>query len=163
MNTLPELLDTVVRDNPQKAAIIEGGRKLTYLDLQQRVHSLAGRLSSLGVKQGDSVALLLPNGAEFVISFFAIARLGAIVVPLNSHYQQNELTYFIGDCKASTLITIKEFEDLCSRVLAGLGDRCNLLILEEAEAWKPPIPQGERNHFSGPVESNHASNDVIYQ
>ena len=82
MTTLPDLLAAVTRGSPRKAAIVEKSGELSYLRLRQRVLSLAGRLVGTGVKRGHRVALLLPNGAEFVTGFFAVAELGGIVVPL---------------------------------------------------------------------------------
>jgi long-chain acyl-CoA synthetase len=163
LNTLPELLDGAVRSNPQKAAVIDGERKLSYLGLQERVQSLSHRLSTLGVKRGDPVALLLPNGAEFVVSFFAIARLGGIVVPLNSHYQQTELSFFVGDCRPAALITLQEFAGLCRGVLAGLRYRCDLLILEERWLWAAPISEGESSAIRGSIERSRPGDSVIYQ
>lgn len=160
MNTVPDLLNAAVEQNPSKAAIIEE-RELSYSSLQQRVHFLAGRLRSLGVKRGDAVALLLPNGADFVTSFFATVRLGAVAVPLNSHYQQDELIYFTTNCNASVLITIGEFAGLCGRVLARLERRCDLIIVGEDASWEvgPTDPQSERNLPDGPSPTDN----LIYQ
>jgi len=165
MKSLSHMLEAAARYNPHTAAIIDGERKLTYLSLLHRVNSLADWLRSLGVKQGVSVALLLPNGPEFVRSFFAIAELGAIIVPLNTHYQLNELTYFLSDCKASVLITHKEFEDLCRRVLADLRDPCDLLVLDEAAIWEPvhALPEEKQRVISVHAGGNHSDEKVIYQ
>lgn len=164
MTTLPDLLAAATRRSPHKAAIIEEGGELSYLSLWERVRLLAGRLRGLGVRRGDPVALLLPNGAEFVASFFAIAELGGIVVPLNSRYQHNELTRFIGDCRASVLITLREFEDTSFRALEGLADPCHLLVLDEG-AWgtADPLRHDNQSAIRSPAEGANADDVVIYQ
>lgn len=165
MNTLPQLLHAVASRYPAKPAIIEGERKLSYSGLRQSVRSLALRLSALGVKRRDPVVLLLPNGAEFVVSFFAINELGGIAVPLNWHYQHDELTRFVGDCKASVLITLAPFEELCRRVLATLPHRCNLLALDPRAVWAPPheISQEERGESNVSRGPSHSDDNAIYQ
>ena len=100
MKTLPEILDAVVARHPGKTAIVDGDRRPTYLELQRTIRTLAGRLHALGVRPGDSIAVMLPNGADFVAGFFAVADLGAVVVPLNVQYRQKELDHFIRDSGA---------------------------------------------------------------
>jgi long-chain acyl-CoA synthetase len=166
MNTLPQLLNAVASGCPAKPAIVEGEKKLSYSSLHQKVCSLALRLSALGVKQGDPIVLFLPNGAEFVVSFFAIAELGGIAVPLNCHYQQDELTYFIDDCRAPALITLEPLKELCRRVLATtLPRRCELLVLDQTEVWSPPheVSQEGQGELKIPVGDNHSDNKALYQ
>lgn len=165
MDTLPHLLANAVRSNPHKVAIIEGERKLTYLGLQEKVRSLAGQVGGMGVKPRASVALLLPNGADFVASFLAVAELGAIAVPLNTHYRQNELTYFLSDSRASALITLKESEHQCRRVLARLMHRCDLLVLDETAVWQARhvFPCEEQSAIKIPTGHHCPDENVIYQ
>ena len=91
MKTLPEMLTTVAKQNAERTAIVNGETRVSYAALERGVASLAAELSGLGVCPGDRIALLLPNGLDFVTSYFAAVALGAIVVPLNDHYQQTEL------------------------------------------------------------------------
>lgn len=165
MNTLPQLLNAVASRYPEKPAIIEREKGLSYSSLRQSVRSLTLRLSALGVKQEDPIGLLLPNSAEFVVSFFAITELGGIVMPLNYHYQQGELTYFIGDCRVPVLITLEPTAELCRRVLATLPHRCDLLVLDPTAVWAPPheVSQQEQGQVNVPVGDNHSDNNAIYQ
>ena len=80
MNTLREMFGTVTRQNESRAAIVEDGVTTSYALLEKSVLSLALRLHRKGIRQGDRVALLLPNGSEFVIGFFAAVEAGAIVL-----------------------------------------------------------------------------------
>ena len=133
MNTLREMFGTVTRQNESRAAIVEDGVTTSYALLEKSVLSLALRLHRQGIRQGDRVALLLPNGSEFVIGFFAAVEAGTIVVPLNDHYQQDELIYFIKACGISLLITAREHASLCQRVLSVCQSTCRLLFVEDRE------------------------------
>ena len=132
MKTLPEILDAVVARHPGKTAIVDGDRRPTYLELQRTIRTLAGRLHALGVRPGDSIAVMLPNGADFVAGFFAVADLGAVVVPLNVQYRQKELDHFIRDSGASVLITSTELEGLCRSVDVVQAGQCRLVLVDGA-------------------------------
>ena len=70
---------------PNTEALVEPatGRRLTYRELNARANCVANSLRGIGVSEGDRVALLLMNGAEFVETFYAGAKIGAVNVPLN--------------------------------------------------------------------------------
>jgi len=97
----------------------ETGMRLNYAELDRRCNRTADLLARAGVRVGDRVALLLMNGIEFVESFFAIAKLGAIVVPLNWRLAPDELAFILGDSGARTLIFGAEF----AAVVSGLQQR----------------------------------------
>ena len=95
MKTLIEILATVAAQNSNRIAVVEGQTAVSYSDLEKAIVSLAAQLSELGIRPGDRVAILLPNGSEFIISYFAIVLVRGIVVPLNEQYQQSELSHFL--------------------------------------------------------------------
>ncbi len=78
------LLETSATTRPQHTAVIHNGRKLSYAELDSAAKRLAAGLSSLGVRTGDKVAVMLPNVPEFVIAYFGILKLGGCVVPINT-------------------------------------------------------------------------------
>jgi long-chain acyl-CoA synthetase len=91
---------------PNKEAIIFGGASITYHELHERVCRLSSALlACCGVQQGDRVALLLPNIPEFLISYYAALRLGAIAVSLNVMFKHDELKFILNDSEARLLIT----------------------------------------------------------
>ncbi|HTO53252.1 MAG TPA: long-chain-fatty-acid--CoA ligase [Myxococcota bacterium] len=108
--------------NPSLEAFIDthSGRRFSFADLNARSNRTASFLArELGVKHGERVALLLMNGPEFVESFFAIAKLGAICVPLNWRLVADELEFILKDAGARTLIYGGEF----AQVVAELEKR----------------------------------------
>lgn len=102
--TLYQALHTVAAEYPERPAITFGAQTLTYHQLNDRIDALARQLRELGVGPGDRVAIILPNCLEFVYAFFAPAALGAVVVPLNPVYRQQEFKQILADSEASVVI-----------------------------------------------------------
>ncbi|MHA1269145.1 MAG: class I adenylate-forming enzyme family protein [Candidatus Helarchaeota archaeon] len=87
------------------------GREYTWKLLNEKVNSISNALRNMNVKKGNRVALLLENCDQLVISYFAIPKLGAIVVPLNYMSNKNELIYVLNDCTPNTLIFGDRFKN----------------------------------------------------
>ncbi|MFA5786765.1 MAG: AMP-binding protein [Actinomycetota bacterium] len=103
---LTRLLDDSARNFPNRTALIFEGNKISYADLADQVGRFAGALSALGVRKGDRVGILLPNCPQNVIAFFAILRLGAIVVQNNPLYTERELQHQFKDSGLEVLICL---------------------------------------------------------
>jgi long-chain acyl-CoA synthetase len=129
--TLPELFDEVAARDPDKTAIVDGERRLTYSELRGRASQIASHLEGIGVKRGAIVSLYLPNGIEFLAGFMAIARLGATVAPLNAQYRERELSYYLADCGASAIVTSAASEPRCRAVTADLGHHCDVVAVDQ--------------------------------
>ncbi len=77
---------------------------LSYADLHKRSDSLAAALMARGIRKGAHVSLMMPNVPEFVLSWFALAKLGAVLVPTNSAYTSTELDYLLNQSDAQAII-----------------------------------------------------------
>ncbi len=91
---------------PQRPALLapEDGKPLSYEELATRVGALARRLAGAGVRRGDRVGLVLPNGPEIVELLFAITSLGAAAAPLNPGYTEDEHAFYLGDVQPRVLL-----------------------------------------------------------
>ena len=98
------MLASAVARRPQGVALICGDESITYRQLDALVGRVAGGLKALGVEKDDRVAMVIGNSIEFVVVMFAVARLGAISVPLNIRHQAGENRHIIEDCKAKIVI-----------------------------------------------------------
>ncbi len=108
--------------SPKREAFFDGeNTRLTFAELAERSHQVGNALLESGVKPGDRVALLLMNGAEFLESFFAIARIGAVVVPLNWRLVADELTFILDDSGTTTLLFGEEFRDTVTDIHGRSG------------------------------------------
>ena len=99
-----EQLARAARIRPQGVAFLIGDETRTYAELDDRASRVAGALRDLGVGRGDRVALFLSNQPAFVEAFFAVCRLGAVVVPVNFRLVAAELACILRDSGSRVLI-----------------------------------------------------------
>jgi oxalate---CoA ligase len=105
--TTGSTLRSVLARGPDEATALvapEGERRWTYGALRSQVAALAGQLADAGIRRGDRVAMVLPNGPEIVAAFLAIVHGGAVAAPLNPAYTQDEFRFFFGDIQPRALI-----------------------------------------------------------
>ena len=108
-------------------------KALTYKGFNDKVNQLSHLLLDKGVKKTDRVAILLRNSIEFVISYFAIIKIGAIALPLNVMLTFEELDFIIQDAKASALITSRSFKEIADELMARVDSLQFLLEIENFE------------------------------
>jgi len=108
-DTLPEILVKTATEHPDYIASTMNELDITYGEINKKVNGFAHALQAMGVKRGDRVALLLPNSPTYIIGFYAVAKLGAIVVNLNVMSQGADLVKFLNDSDAQIMITLDIF------------------------------------------------------
>jgi long-chain acyl-CoA synthetase len=111
-----------------KVALFVGDEKIRYRDLLRQVEGFAGYLQSKGVKEGDRVAFFLRNSSEFIIALFALSKLGAIAVPVNTFLKSDELSYILKDSGSVILIASAIYEKVVHH--SDVKELCNLIIWE---------------------------------
>lgn len=99
------LLERAAGADPSKVAVIYGGETIRYDELADRAARCAAGLSQRGVREGDCVATVLPNCPDFIVTFFATMRLGAIFLPLNPQYKQEEFGRFLAECRPRAIVS----------------------------------------------------------
>lgn len=142
---LGRMLEESSHRYPNNAAILYDGKSLTYEALHSAVNSLGNELRGLGIQKGDKVAIMLPNCPEFVISYFAVQKLGAVAVTVNILSTSYELRHLIGNSDAKCLITetplakryeeIREDIPLCNHIITTSG-------LDTASQFRETIEKG---------------------
>jgi fatty-acyl-CoA synthase len=100
------------RVNPDRVAVRFGSRQLTYDELDERSDRLASALRAHGFVKGDRVGVLLYNRLEWVETFFALAKLGGVVVPINYLLKPQEVSYIADDAGLGWLIYEQELSAL---------------------------------------------------
>lgn len=110
--TIGDLFDQTVARFPENDALISRHQKLryTYQELQQEVNRCARGLMKMGVQKGERVGIWSPNNAQWCITQFATAKIGAILVNINPSYRTHELEYALKQSGTSTLILEGEFK-----------------------------------------------------
>lgn len=102
--SLPDMLSEIAERFPDKPAIEFFGAQTTFSELQDQVLRFAQGLRRIGVKRGDRVALIMPNAPQHVVAFYAVLRLGAVVVEHNPLYTRDELRTQFEDHGAEIVI-----------------------------------------------------------
>lgn len=120
-----EYFKQIARNYPEKPAIISGKQVVNYAELLDRIDSLSGGLVESGVREGDAVAVLLPNSVEFVASILAIMACNAIAVPINTRFQAAEVKYYLETSSACKVIHGDKAEGLLESISSPIA-RINL-------------------------------------
>ncbi|MGD9961594.1 long-chain-fatty-acid--CoA ligase [Nocardioides sp.] len=100
MLNLASLLEDSARDYPAREAVVLGGTRLTYAQVNAAANQVANLLVERGIEPGDKVALTCPNLPYFTIIYFGILKAGATVVPLNVLLKSREIAYHLADSDA---------------------------------------------------------------
>lgn len=130
-----ELLARNARKMPNQEAIVDGGDRISYRDFHNNVNLLASSFANQGIKKGDKVILFMPNTKEFLYTYFAVLRLGAIIVPINARLTTPEIEYILGHSEG---IAIVAHEMLFDQV-KDLSDKYSLLCIKTGQGvgkWK---------------------------
>ena len=101
---ISSMVEEHARRNPGWDAVVSEDLTLSWEEFNNRINRLGNALRNLGIKKGDRVALYLPNSPEYLISYFAIARIGAVAVPFNIMYKSAEITYIINNSGRPSLL-----------------------------------------------------------
>src|SRR4030042_3698924 len=117
---LIQMLENTVRQYPNRIGFICDHQKLTFQEFDQISNKIAAGLQKYNVKKGDRVSLLLGIGLEFPLCFFALMKLGAIGVPLNTRFKGEELSYEINHSGSRLLVVDREYWPNIDPVRTGL-------------------------------------------
>lgn len=130
--------------NPDNEALFDvwANKRFTYAELNDRTNQVVNAISPI-VKKGDRVALLMMNSHEFISAFFAIAKLGAVVVPLNWRLVPDELEFILKDSGSTVLFYSEEFLPSVAE-LHSRGNKTDVAhwIHTGSNDTKPPFAKG---------------------
>ncbi|MCG1020943.1 AMP-binding protein [Sutcliffiella horikoshii] len=110
--TIGELMDDTVSQYPHKEAVVypETGLRYTYKEFQEACNKVAKGFMSLGIKKGDHIAVWASNKPEWLVAQYASAKIGAVLVTVNTSYQSKELEYLLRQSDSTTLLLMDEFK-----------------------------------------------------
>ncbi len=115
--TLGQLLDETVAKMPDTLAMTFGTQTITYRQFGNRVNRFAGALADIGIERGERVGLMGPNCPQWEIAFYALLKLGAIVVQTNPMYIEREIAYQMNDSGATTIIVLEMLYPRVRRII----------------------------------------------
>jgi fatty-acyl-CoA synthase len=127
--TIGQILDETAEKFPDTDALVYVNRNLryNYKEFNEKVDRFAKGLMALGIKKGDHIAVWAYNVPEWVFLQFASAKIGAVLVTVNTYYKSNELSYLLKQSDATTLFLVQGFKDVdyvdvVNKVLPDLKD-----------------------------------------
>jgi long-chain acyl-CoA synthetase len=134
------MLDDSARRFPDRPAIAWFGRHLSYRWLVREVERFSAVLDGLGVSRGDRVGLIVPNSPQYVVAYYAVARLGAIVVGNNPLYTTREMEHQLHDAGVATVVVLDTFHDAFAPVFRDIGIR-NVVVTKITDYMRFPLRQ----------------------
>ncbi len=115
---LTHFLETSAQEFPDKTAVRFEGQRVTYAELNASCNRLAAGLKQMGLSAKDCCALMLPNSIHAMIAYNALAKLGAVIIPINFMYREHELRYIFSDSKPRAFIGAEPYLEEVSKVLS---------------------------------------------
>lgn len=155
--SLFDIVEQSARDYPDAPALEFFGKSMTYGSMLEQVERAAEGLRELGVKAGDPVALVLPNCPQHIIAFYAVLRLGAVIVEHNPLYTPRELRKQFEDHGAKTAIVWNKVVDSVQDFPADIAVK-NLISVDITRS----MPMKMRALLRLPVSKARESRDALY-
>ena len=131
---IKQLLHTPLAQTAHQEIVYRDVRRLTYLELRDRIGRLASALQKIGVRPGDSVGVLDWDSNRFLEAFFAIPMMGVVLQTVNVRLSPEQIAYTIDHAGSSTLLVNDEFVDLVQSILPQLSKVKRLVVLTDRKA-----------------------------
>jgi crotonobetaine/carnitine-CoA ligase len=131
-------------DAPDRPALIHGDDRLTYRELDRRVDEAAATWQALGIHKGDRVAFMLPNSTAFLEAWLGLARAGGVLVALNTRWQEEEISYFLGLTEPLLAVVGSELEDDFRRGAAGHPGLERTVVVQPGETFADAVQHSDR-------------------
>lgn len=135
MENFASTLDYHVDRRPEKVVLRDDRVALTNRELFNRVNALAAALAGHGLEEGDVVAMLLPNRVEFVEIIYAVNRLGAVFLPINTRLAPDEWDYILTNSLASVIIADPSFVDALDTLSSTAQPRVRVAVGGAKGSW----------------------------
>jgi long-chain acyl-CoA synthetase len=161
---LPDILHESAERHAAKTAVVCADQRLSFADLNSKAREVAVMLRHLSVRKGDPVLISMTNSVEFVVAFFAIAKVGAVIVPINPDLSLREVQYIVQHCAAKVLITTPDNRKLCQDFLPSLATPEAVVVLHDDPRYarenllrEPSLQQ--RLYFPQEIVGAHDANE----
>ncbi len=118
MMRVEHFLEGSARRHPDKVALVAGGRRLTFAEVDGAANHLAGALVAGGVRRGDRVIVFMDNCWEAVVAIFATLKAGAVFSPINPSTKADKLAYVLGNCRPTAIVTQEKLVAVVAEALA---------------------------------------------
>lgn len=107
--TVGQALAQTVAAYPDRTAYIDQGQSYSWKQVGAMAQAWASQLQAMGIRSGDRIGIILPNGLPWVLTYLAAAKIGAVVVGLSVRYRDSELDFMLEDSQCKAVLALKEF------------------------------------------------------
>ena len=119
---------------PKSLAVVDGERRLSYAALNQWVNRVGHGLAALGYRSGDALALMSANNPEFLVVYFACAKLGLVCVPINLFWRHGELAYVLNHAAVKGIVVESALLEQLDTALPASEGVKDVIVIGGAEA-----------------------------
>ncbi|OGP55139.1 MAG: hypothetical protein A2Y65_11050 [Deltaproteobacteria bacterium RBG_13_52_11] len=134
---IPEIRRKALKLYGNKEALVCNGQRFSYRDFDRRVNALCHLLRAQGIRKGGKVAVLHPNCHYFMETYYAVAHLGAISVPINYRLSPQEIAFILDDSGSTVLIADREFAHLVTAALEAGSTGIQIVVWTGAGEYSP--------------------------
>ena len=149
-NTLGDILTRTAARVPNKQAFIFRNRQITYQGLDELVDEIAFGLVNEGIKKGDRLAILSKNSLDFVVVMFAVARIGAVFIPINYKLKNQDFAYILSHAEVSGVFASEEYikvlDDAAKNIDLTNHHRFLLETTTSINSWKSLTELAKRSY-----------------
>src|SRR5690625_5054601 len=149
-NTLGDILTRTAARVPNKQAFIFRNRQITYQGLDELVDEIAFGLVNEGIKKGDRLAILSKNSLDFVVVMFAVARIGAVFIPINYKLKNQDIAYILSHAEVSGVFASEEYikvlDDAAKNIDLTNHHRFLLETTTSINSWKSLTELAKRSY-----------------
>src|SRR5690625_4575234 len=160
-NTLGDLLTRTAVKYPEKWAFTYKSRKVTYKELDDLVNQTAHVLIQDGITKGNRLAILSKNSLDFVITLFAVARIGAVLIPINYMLKEKDISYILQHANVKGLFAAEEYTTILEKAAKDvmITNQYLLETREQKEGWTT-LPNIQENQSTSPVNVDIEDDDL---
>jgi acyl-coenzyme A synthetase/AMP-(fatty) acid ligase len=127
--SIGHLLEDAARQHEHNPLFFFEGNRLTYSEVNRKVNQVANMFKKFGMRKGDRVSVMLPNGFDFPITWLALGKIGAVMVPTNLNYKEHDLTYILTNSEASSIVIHSDYLPELEKILKEVPALKNIFVL----------------------------------
>jgi long-chain acyl-CoA synthetase len=161
---LGDLLSQRVAASPDKDFLFceNDGRCFSYTQFERAVNRVSRLLQSHDVGKGEVVSLLMPNGAEYIIAYFACWQLGALAGPVNSLLKEEEISFVLNNSEAKTILVHSEFQPRVDNIRRDLTHLKSVIVFDDEEQATQDFANPDSTYLSLPNINPDDEAIIIY-
>lgn len=135
-----DLIEMQSKRNPNKVFLYFGEQEVTYEEFNKNINRASNVFLNLGVKKGDRVCFFLPNCPEFLYGWLGLAKIGAILVPINTNYKTEETKYIVNHSEANSILVHSSLKEVVDQIRSETPSLKNFLSLGEKKEDNGYLP-----------------------